>query len=357
VSIKKSVVAIAIGCVCGGFISVTVDGCKSDDQVKKEQADKRNEQHNMVAAVGAIGRALILYGEQYDDMFPPASFPVTDIPMGVRPLGDTATKLGLELNPSLGGVPYTSISDPSNTPLGRTSVNDSERYWIFADGHAESTKAGSDREQSLNSLWGTNAPAQPQPAIQNVAPKQVATQPPPVSAPQMPVVPHVDTPQDQGPLPSWAQAFSGLKPVTEGEYHNRTDLRTIRFKQPVTARYVAWESLSEQNGREFSSAAEVGFLDEIGMQVPTTKARVVFADSEEKRAENGSAKNVLDGNPNTIWHTAYTGKVVPQPHVLVIDIGRVVKLSGFQYLPRQNGPNGRVKGYRIYAQEQPFRLP
>ena len=83
--------------------------------------------------------------------------------------------------------------------------------------------------------------------------------------------------------------------------------------------------------------------------------KVAFADSEELDAENGSANNVFDLQPTTFWHTAYSGGAPGMPHRLVIDLGRTVDLSGIRVLPRQEGVNGRIKGYRIFLSETPFK--
>jgi len=39
----------------------------------------------------------------------------------------------------------------------------------------------------------------------------------------------------------------------------------------------------------------------------------------------------------------------PQPHNIVVDLGTVYPLNGFQYLPRQDGtPNGTIIQYEFY---------
>ena len=40
---------------------------------------------------------------------------------------------------------------------------------------------------------------------------------------------------------------------------------------------------------------------------------------------------------------------------IVLDLGKVQKLSGFRYLPRQNRENGRIKDYEVYASPKPFK--
>ena len=75
--------------------------------------------------------------------------------------------------------------------------------------------------------------------------------------------------------------------------------------------------------------------------VPVT---VVAASSEEPGEE---ASRMVDGNAETIWHTAYGVTVTQYPHTVDFDCGDEQLIKGFTYLPRQDGPNGDVKGYRI----------
>ena len=41
--------------------------------------------------------------------------------------------------------------------------------------------------------------------------------------------------------------------------------------------------------------------------------------------------------------------------MIVLDLGKVQKLSGFRYLPRQDRENGRIKDYEVYASPKPFK--
>ncbi|MFD4371146.1 discoidin domain-containing protein [Streptomyces sp. NPDC058527] len=71
-------------------------------------------------------------------------------------------------------------------------------------------------------------------------------------------------------------------------------------------------------------------------------------DSEETVAEPGGAANVLDGNPYTHWHTAYSPAPVAPPHEIVVDTGGRHRLAGFRHIPRQDGgANGRVRDYEF----------
>ena len=76
--------------------------------------------------------------------------------------------------------------------------------------------------------------------------------------------------------------------------------------------------------------------------VPVT----VVACSSEEPGENAS--RLVDGNPETIWHTAYGVTVTKYPHTVDFDCGEVQTIKGFTYLPRQDGgTNGNIKAYRV----------
>ena len=79
-------------------------------------------------------------------------------------------------------------------------------------------------------------------------------------------------------------------------------------------------------------------------KIETVPLRVVFASSEET---GEGAKYLVDGNVNSIWHTMYSVTVAQYPHWVDFDMGEEKGIKGFTYLPRQDGPNGRVKEYKI----------
>ena len=114
-----------------------------------------------------------------------------------------------------------------------------------------------------------------------------------------------------------------------------------------TVRYVKLEALAEVNGNPWASMAELNVVDENGNTLNRT-GWVVTADSQEMQGENGVASNVIDGNPATFWHTQWQAASPPYPHWLVIDLAGNYAVSGFRYLPRQDGPNGRIATYKFY---------
>ncbi|RYD38786.1 MAG: c-type cytochrome, partial [Verrucomicrobiaceae bacterium] len=116
---------------------------------------------------------------------------------------------------------------------------------------------------------------------------------------------------------------------------------------PSAHRYVKLVSYSSQNGQPFSGLAEFNLLDAAGEPLDRSGWQA-SASSEETSSENGRASRTIDGQTNTIWHTAYSAGTPPFPHELVIDLGSPQSFHGFTCLPRQDGPNGRIKSYAFF---------
>lgn len=80
-------------------------------------------------------------------------------------------------------------------------------------------------------------------------------------------------------------------------------------------------------------------------KIETIPVTVSFASSVE--SGEGDAEHLIDGNPNTYWHTMYSVTVANYPHWFELDGGAVKTMTGFTYLPRQDSWNGLVKDYRV----------
>jgi len=87
-----------------------------------------------------------------------------------------------------------------------------------------------------------------------------------------------------------------------------------------------------------------------------SSARLTMTDSE---APGFEARNVIDGNPNTIWHTPWGKNAPAYPHEFQIELPDSLEIKGFTYLPRQEMSNGWINKYQVYvsADGQNFGQP
>ena len=78
-------------------------------------------------------------------------------------------------------------------------------------------------------------------------------------------------------------------------------------------------------------------------------ARVVRADSAEPDFE---ANYAIDGDANTMWHTAWTPQTPGFPHEIQIEFKQPMTIRCFTVLPRQDGnQNGWIKDYACYVSD------
>lgn len=76
----------------------------------------------------------------------------------------------------------------------------------------------------------------------------------------------------------------------------------------------------------------------------------VGVDSQETGVPGYAAVNAFDGNPDSMWATRWSTSPPPPPHEIQINLGAVHAVSGFRYLPRQDGaPQGRIAQYEFYV--------
>lgn len=107
---------------------------------------------------------------------------------------------------------------------------------------------------------------------------------------------------------SWRTNFHGL-----GQ-SQKADLVALRLE----AEQVLWRSLAKN------------------------KWKIVSASFEAKG--DGDASLAIDGDPTTFWHTGGH----PPPQEIVVDLGEMLELTAFAYLPRQQGRWGMTDQYEFY---------
>jgi len=84
----------------------------------------------------------------------------------------------------------------------------------------------------------------------------------------------------------------------------------------------------------------------------TVKVKIVV-DSEHGGYEGWRA---MDGNPQTMWHTAFGGGETKHPHEITVDLGKSYEIAGFEYLPRTGRTNGTIKDYECYVGDNVKKL-
>ncbi len=82
--------------------------------------------------------------------------------------------------------------------------------------------------------------------------------------------------------------------------------------------------------------------------VPQKAWKLIYADSYQYGNEPAKA---FDGNPSTIWHTAWGAGEPQPPHEIQIDMGEQYLLSQLTYVPRTDQSNGRIKEYELYVSD------
>jgi len=151
---------------------------------------------------------------------------------------------------------------------------------------------------------------------------------------------------------------TGLQPAASGSFTADIQWQEKKFDQPATGRYLCFEALNSQDGKDVAAIAELDALNAKGDSLSKADWQILWVDSEELKAESGQAENVLDGQPASFWHTEYSEARPGFPHRIVIDLGESQTIYGLRYMPRGGRPSdpGRVKDYRIYVSDKPFGL-
>ncbi|MDU1469422.1 MAG: discoidin domain-containing protein, partial [Streptococcus mitis] len=84
--------------------------------------------------------------------------------------------------------------------------------------------------------------------------------------------------------------------------------------------------------------------------IPTDHFTVSATSQETPGTETeGPVEKAFDNDPNTFWHSKWTGDRAP--YTVTMNLKTPEKVNGLTYLPRPGGGNGVVTSYEIYAQK------
>ena len=141
-----------------------------------------------------------------------------------------------------------------------------------------------------------------------------------------------------------AFAEASHEPVRAGTYSDRT-----RHERD---RWAKWGTAKDRPApRQRQRQRQQGRVNRLSGEnlIPATDMKLESASSENKG--NGKlAANAIDGNPSTVWHTAFDTGIAKHPHEIVIDLGSSYKVEGVRYLARQDGGwNGAFAKTEVYT--------
>ncbi len=154
------------------------------------------------------------------------------------------------------------------------------------------------------------------------------------------------------PVPSAVPVPTANQMVTSGEF-TQADSPQDKMFASQSGRYVCFQAIDSFDG-DYASCAELYLLDSNGKPLNRDKWKIYYADSEELAQEDGSAENMIDDDTATIWHSVWSEKHGPFPHMVVIDLGAESSFSGVRYVGRKGEKPAKTRKFAIYVSKSPF---
>ena len=146
--------------------------------------------------------------------------------------------------------------------------------------------------------------------------------------------------------PGHRMDLNSATPVLKGKFKAGNGWQTIKLDKPVTGRYFAIQAESSQNGDSQIAIAEVYLQDANGNRIDRNNWVAFYADSEKG---NSTLDKMFDLQESTYWQTE---KGANFPHLGIVDMGKEVTISAFEYLPRaEQGAPGSVKAFKLYVKK------
>ncbi len=133
------------------------------------------------------------------------------------------------------------------------------------------------------------------------------------------------------------------------EMPNEDNAQIAHLPQRKTAKFIKMICLEPMNNTlSYAAIAEITPIVTrvIGEYPPYAFLTVNYVSSD--LPEGGAARNVLDGNPNTYWHTITGNTLAGFPHEIRLSLGSQRTLTGISL--RSAAPQkGRIKDYEVYT--------
>ncbi len=146
--------------------------------------------------------------------------------------------------------------------------------------------------------------------------------------------------------PGHRMDLNSATPVWQGELQGGNGWQTVQFDKPTTGRYFAVQVESSQSGDSQIAIAEVYLLDAQGHRIDRNNWQAYYADSEK---DNATLDKMFDLQESTYWQTE---KGASFPHLGIVDMGKEVTVTAFEYLPRaEQGAPGSVKNIKLFVRK------
>nr|WP_255436370.1 beta-galactosidase [Tessaracoccus sp. MC1756] len=136
--------------------------------------------------------------------------------------------------------------------------------------------------------------------------------------------------------------------VTPATQTTTGDTASVTVKAPLDGTSGTIRAVARlEDGRTASVSTAIRLIDPSVLDI----AGIVAWNSAEPNEGGGSGyvTALADGNPNTYWHTRWSGGTTPFPHYVVLDLGEVKDIASLTYLPRQSSANGLIGDYEVYV--------
>jgi arylsulfatase A-like enzyme len=133
-------------------------------------------------------------------------------------------------------------------------------------------------------------------------------------------------------------------PVQPGTFTDRT-----RHERDRQAKWGSTRAEADDYGSKVNRITGEDLIPAAGMKLVRY--------SSENFANDRRAVYAIDGNPRTVWHSQFSGRLATHPHELVIDLGAVYEVRGFRYLARQDSSwNGAFARTEFCVSNSPERF-
>lgn len=137
------------------------------------------------------------------------------------------------------------------------------------------------------------------------------------------------------------------KPAAKGRFNGGSGLERVNFDALREAKFVRLVALSEAKRNAWAAVAEFDVVATRSLETPKARDEWSIFKASSEQAGEGEADRLIDGKPETFWHTQYGLFLAKHPHEVSVDLGKVQMLAGMTVLPRQDSRNGRIKGYTV----------